>query len=183
MPRKSSIQMLPPEVREAYYRLAEDGRYGAREIATHMLSLGVELSKSAVDRDLQKRKVLADRINRTREISSALAKQIEDVPAEDHERIVQELCHANLLSALTVLAETDSPDMGAVLESSIAADKLASAKKKNVETFALRQKLRAQIAKELAKAAADEMSARGIDGATVDAIKARILGVGEEKHP
>jgi hypothetical protein len=181
MTRKSSIQRLPQQIKDEYLRLTQDEGKTIEQIVEHMRAMGASLSWSAVQRDRKKREVALERINRARDMAAALGKQLKDLPEEDHERATQELLHANLLQAATNLSQLEEPGMGDVLDGAIAADKLASAKKKTVETYALREKIRAEerarAVKEGADAATKAAKKQGLSATTVQAIRAAVLGI------
>jgi hypothetical protein len=174
MARKSSIRMLPDDLRKEIDRLLSDGRFTIAQVAEHMRSLGADVSKSAVHRYSQDFERVAQDIRLAREMAQAIGRELEAVPDGDSGRLAIESLQALLLRARMQLASGDELDVNALAQLSRAAKDLQSALKSNVD---VEIKVRERAAKDAADAAEQVAVEQGLSSTTVDAIKERILGI------
>lgn len=176
---KSTIDALDPELKTELERLLGDKRFTLRQIVAHMRELGVEVSKSAVHRHRQTLDKIARDIRMAREVASAIGKDLEETDGSITRAVVESL------QALVLRAQTQATDDEGVVDPkvvgalSMAARDLANAMKTSVDTEI---KLRAKVAKEAAAAASKVAKERGLSLEVTEAIKASILGVGDDKR-
>jgi hypothetical protein len=171
---RSSIRQLPDELRKEVDRLLADGRHTIRDVTQHLRSLGADVSKSAVHRYSQDFEQVAADIRLTREMAVAIGRELSDVPEGDSGRLVIESLQALLLRARKQLADTDTLDVPHLAALSRAAKDLQTALKSSVDTEI---KVRERAARDAAKAAEEVATEQGLSAPTVEAIKARILGI------
>jgi hypothetical protein len=192
MPRKSTVDRLGPEVRDAIGRLLDEGAT-LDEILAHLENMSVEVSRSALGRYTQKLAAAGEKLRRSRAVAEALVRRFGDQPESKTARLNIELLHGAILDLFMVeddQADADGDDgrkkkqqaglgdpMGAMLLAK-ALEHLTKASRHDVEFLEKAKKLAAEAAKKQAATAAEQMAReKGLSAATIDAIKASILGV------
>jgi hypothetical protein len=189
MPRKSTVDRLGPEVRDAIGRLLDEGAT-LDEILAHLENMSVEVSRSALGRYTQKLAAAGEKLRRSRAVAEALVRRFGDQPESKTARLNIELLHGAILDLFMVEddAAADAEDgkkkkaglgdpMGAMLLAK-ALESLTKASRQDVEFVEKAKKLAAEAAKKQAATAAEQMAReKGLSAATIDAIKASILGV------
>lgn len=177
MSKTSKVEKLPAELRSIIDRLIVEKRMTFEEIAEHLNSLGGDVSKTGVHRYAQKRAKVNERLRIVREATASIYRDLQSVPQEDHERVLQELVQSTVFTVASNLAELEEPAPKDVLDTAFAIDKLAAAKEKNLKSFALRAKLQAQFAEEAGKRLDTFGPERGLSQDTIEQIKQTVLGV------
>lgn len=184
MPRPSTIDRLPKEVRELIGRLREDGRT-LDEILAKLDELRAEVSRSALGRHVQKLDRIGERIRRSRAMADALVARFGDAPESRTARMNIELMHS-IITDLVMAVEggengegtaiTLDPENAMFLARSL--DHLAKAAAADA---LLTQKIRDEAAKKAAAAAVAVVEKtgreKGLSADTISAIKTSILGV------
>ena len=174
MARPSSIDRLPPELRELIGDLRERG-ITIDEILAKLGELGAEVSRSALGRHVKELDQLGERIRRSREIANALAKRLGDAPESRQAQVNIELMHTVVMDLLTPDEEGKvSMDAEQVMLLSRSLQALTSASKSDAD---LVLKIRQEAAKQAATAAEKVTKAHGLSAETVQAIRASILGI------
>lgn len=107
MPRKSTVKRLPPDIRDAVHRLLDSGRT-LDEIRAHLEGLGADVSRSALGRYAQKYEEVAAKLREAREITTAFAKQLEDIPS-DMGRVLTEMLQNITFKLLLKQHEGEDP--------------------------------------------------------------------------
>lgn len=180
--RLSSIDLLPEEV-------APDIQWAYEEIkARRMPQLQIlgELNKRLADRGLKRlsksafnRKVMwlvghGDALLRAREIAAVMAEKLDDVPEGDVGLLLGEVIKSIVFDLVSDGQLNDSVSMNMAVQASVALQKLEDARRLSVET-------RVKVAKSFARKAADAVEAagqaKGMTRDTIEAIKAKILGI------
>lgn len=92
MGRKSTLRRLPPEIQAEINRILSEGRLTLDELLEHLRGIGVEgVSRSALGRQKQKIDKVAAKLRQSREITSALVKELgEDTTAGEQGRLLVE---------------------------------------------------------------------------------------------
>lgn len=179
MPRKrrpSSITKLPPELRAELDRLLADGKYTLQAVTDHLRQLGANVSWSGVQRYSADFERMAQDMRLTREMARAIGQELDAVEG-DAGRLVIESLQALLLRTRMQVAKGEEIDPAELAQLTRAARDLQSALKLNVDTEI---KVRERALREAAEAAEDVGKSEGLTGATIDAIKAKILGIRKE---
>ncbi len=178
MARKSTVRQLPQQLQEAIHKLLDDGQT-LDAILEHLAGMGATVSRSALGRYSQEYQAVAAKLREAREITSAFAAQLSDLP-NDMGRVTTELLHSILFKVLMRQAEGDTPDVsaGEIMSQAKAIQAMASASKTSADLeLKIREAVRAEAFREAAKAVDDAGQEKGLTAETVKAIKARILGV------
>jgi type VI protein secretion system component VasF len=186
MPRPSTIDRLPQEVRGAIARLREQGRT-LDEILEHLRALDVEVSRSALGRHVQEMAKVGERLRRSRQVSEALARELGDAPESHVARINVELLHGFIYD-FYALAEGEGEEADgarALLRNpkamalfAEATERLTKASRHNADFVAKVEERATNKAKRDAATAVEAVAkARGISSETIDAIKAGVFGV------
>lgn len=170
---RSSVKRLPDELRKAVDALLAEGKYSLDEVLAHVRSLGANVSRSALGRYSQSYEDVAKDIRLTREMATAIGKDLATTDG-DAGRLVIESLQALLLRARTQLSEGDTLDAQELGALARAAKDLQSALRANVET---ELRIRQTVLRDAAEAATKAAAARGLTADTVADIKASILGV------
>lgn len=181
MPRQSTIKKLPPQIRDKIGALLDQGRT-LDEIVTHLSSLDVQVSRSALGRYKQHIDKVSERIRRSREIAEAMVRNYGEAPESKTARLNIELLHGVMLDMISQLpdgAEGDGDDETPLLlslsprgamEMAKAMDHLARASKQDADLITkLREEARAE--------AANAMEAVGRKEGLSDEVIAEIRGV------
>lgn len=111
MPRKSSIKTLPPEIRGELDRILADGRFTLDEIVAHLRQLGASVSRDAVWRYGKEYERVRQKLTESREIASAFARELGELPQGDMGRVLIELLHTVTFKVL--MAQADGEGDGA----------------------------------------------------------------------
>jgi hypothetical protein len=178
MPRKSKVKQLPKEFQEAIHKLL-DGGQTLDAILEHLKGLGAEVSRSSLGRYSQEYQNVAAKLREAREITSAFAADLANMP-NDMGRVTTELLHSIVFKVLMRQHEGESPDVSAeelmFLARSI--KDMASANKTSADLeIKVRDRAREQALHDAAKAVDTAGKEKGLTAETVKAIKASILGV------
>ena len=176
----STISRLPEEVREKIAKLREEGRT-IDEILLALSALDVEVSRSSLGRHVKKLDEVTKDMHRARAIAAALGRSFGDAETSKVARTNIEILHSMVMQLMV-----GGDDEGAVklvpkdaMFLATALEKMAKASKSDFD-----QQLKA--AEEIARRAEREKAAEtvekevrkaGLSAETVDAIKAKILGV------
>ena len=187
MPRPSSIDRLPGEIREAIGRLRQDGRT-IDEILAKLRELDVDVSRSALGRHVQVLDKLGDRLRKSRALAEGLARGLGDKPADAVTRASIELLHDAVFELLQDAAMDDGEEGGearklvrnplAAKQLSETLQRLVQASRSNVEFVA---KIEARVAAAATAQAAEqaEVSARsaGLSAGRAAQIRREVLGL------
>lgn len=176
MSRRRPLANLDPALKEVLDRLLTEGRFTIREITTHLNKLGASISRSAVGRYSQHFERVAADIRATREMALAIGRELEAVPDGDSGRMVIESLQALLLRARIELGQNDEVDPSDLARLTRSAKDLQQALRTNIESEI---RVRDRALKDAAAAVEEVATQEGLTAATVEAIRARILGIKE----
>ena len=179
MARKSSIKKLPPALRKEIDKLLADGRHTIDQIVAHLQSLGAEVSRSSVGRYSKQFEEVAAKMRESREIASAFARELGEVPEGDTGKVLVELTRnlvfKHVLNSTEMGADVAPQDMMRLAK---AIKDLSSSSKLGIETEV---KIREQARKEALEQAANEAEGvakqAGLTEEQYGLIRAKILGV------
>ncbi|WP_162917649.1 DUF3486 family protein [Dongia deserti] len=182
MPRPSSVDRLPVEVRELIGQLRRDG-HTIDEILDKLRELDADVSRSALGRHIQGLdKIVAD-IQRTRTIADAIVQRLGDAPESKTARLNIELMHGLVMKLMTGDG-SDEPvklDAQEAYFAATALQRLAQAAKVDVEReVKIRERVKAEIAEKAEKAVkqtAGELTKAGLSADTIRKIETEILGI------
>lgn len=187
MPRPSSIDRLPPELRDAIRGLRDKGRT-IDEILAHLQGMEAEVSRSALGRHVQKLDRIGERLRRSRLISEALKPQLGDAPESDLARYNIEVLQSFIFDLLELGADPEAEegaDVAALLKNPKALETLSQslanltrASRTNADFVAKVEERAAAKARAAAATAAERTAKeRGLSGETIAAIQRSILGL------
>lgn len=178
--RPSSIDQLPEEVRAAIGKLRLQGRT-IDEILAHLLTLDVEVSRSALGRHVQKLASIGERMKLSRDMATALVDRFGDEPDNRLARLNIEMMHSlvlDVMTAQTLNAEGDvmpvqlDPEQVMFLARSL--QSLSSAQKTDTDRIL---RMRQEVAKEAAKAVEEVATAEGWGVETKKRLWDAVVGV------
>jgi hypothetical protein len=109
MPRPSTIDRLPGQVRELIGKLRQDRGLTIDEILDHLRQLDVEVSRSALGRHVKGLAKMGERLRRSRAMAEGLARQLGDAPGDQVARVNIELLHSFIAEAFEAGAAFASP--------------------------------------------------------------------------
>lgn len=179
MGRKSSIAALPPEVKAAIDKVIASGRYTIDELVVKLQELGAEVSRSAVGRYTKDFEDVARQMREAREVASAFAQELGQIPDNDMGRALVEMLHHMIFKMM--LSASSEGSTVAPEDLMRLAKALKDAAATNKASVDLELKIRAEVERETKDAAAkvaDKIGReRGLSADTIGAIKAQILGV------
>ena len=178
MPKRSTIKSLPDELLEQANRLMRDGKYSITDITEHLQKLGATVSRSAVGRYHKEYQEIAADIRITKEWARAVGQELGEEGHTDATQFIIEAFQPILMKVRRQFAEADEVDAGAVSDFCKSVKDLQVAMKSNVE---MHTRIRLQALKDSAsaveKALKSSAAPEGVSAATVEFIKAQILGV------
>jgi len=183
MPRPSSIDRLPPELRRLIGSLRDSG-VTIDEILAKLNELGAGVSRSALGRHVKGLDELGERLRRSRDVADVLAKRLGDAPESKQARVNIELMHSVIMDLF--IGEDGKPvtlDAESVMLLSRSIQALASASKSDADQVI---KIRREIAAEqktkldaLERQAAKAGDKRGFDAETLRRVRTEIYGLPE----
>ncbi|PZA12455.1 hypothetical protein DNX69_10795 [Rhodopseudomonas palustris] len=181
--RPSSIDRMPPEVRDWIGRLRDQGRT-LDEIIAKLRELDVDAlpSRSALHRHLKKADEVAERIRKSRAVADVIVRRLGESDPDKTTRMNIELMHNVLFEIASRTSDEDGePVTFAPMEAMLLAkalDHLGKASKDDVARTVTIEKRAAEKAKAEAAKAVDAVAGEGgLSAETIETIKARILGV------
>lgn len=187
--RPSSIDVLPEQIHAEIGRLRTQG-CTIDQIVAHLQTMhGATVSRSAMGRHVKSLDRVAEQIRRSREVATALVRQLGDAPESETARLNIELMHSAILDLKLRVADDDDQvdaegkqallgNPEGIMMLSKAIDHLARAQKSNLDFVAQVEKRIAERTKVEAAASVEKVTkARGISAETSEAIKAAIFGV------
>jgi hypothetical protein len=180
MARPSSIDRLPPEIRGMIGTLRQNGAT-IDQILAKLRELDAEVSRSALGRHIHHISIIGERIRRSREVAEALAQNLGDAPEAKQSSVNIETLHSIVMDMFAQTDDEGRPltlDPQAVMMLSRSLQSLASARKTDTDTVF---KIRRETAQQAADAAETVGKASGVSVETVQAIRAKILGVAQAK--
>ena len=166
--RLSSVQRLPPELREMIARLREGGRT-IDEILMKLQELDAEISRSALGRHVKQLDAIGAELRRSREIAEALVRRYGEAPESRTARLNIELMHG-LISKMMVNDEGQvvTLDPKEAMFAATAMQKLAQAAKQDADREKLiRQEFVQKLEAKLAEAEEEMAEGGGKDPAEV----------------
>lgn len=173
MGRKSTIRLLPPEIRKELDRLLADDRLTQAQIVEHMRGLGASVSESAVYRYNVQFQELARDLRLTREMAAVVGRELEASTEHSTGRMVVASLEDLLFKAQLQLRSGGDIDERRVNQLASAARNLSVAWKAHADTeIKIRERLH-----RAAKAAEKTGRKLGWSASTVEMVKASILGI------
>ena len=189
MPRPSSIDKLPPEIRIEIGRLRGEG-HTIDEILGHLADMRshVAVSRSALGRHIKGLDKIGEKMRTSRTVAEALVRELGEAPESKTARLNIELMHGAVMDLFMRDGDGEPVDADGhaalagnpegVMMLAKALDHLGRASKSNVEFVTLAEKRAADKARaESAKAVEDVAKDAGLSADTVATIKAKIFGV------
>ena len=189
MTRPSTIDQLDTKIQAEIGRLRMQG-CTIDQIVAHLATMhGVtSVSRSAMGRHVKGLEKVAEQIRRSRDVATALVQQFGDQPESELARLNIEILQGAVLDLKMRAADGEDVAAGGaaalngdpegIMMLSKALDHLASAQKKNIDFSAQVEKRAEERARKAAAATVEPIGReRGISAATLDAIKAGIVGV------
>lgn len=181
--RPSTVDRLPPEVRDQIAQLRRNGRT-LDEILDHLRQLDVDVSRSALGRHVKSLAEIGESLRRSETMAKFIVEKFGDDADERVGRANMRILQGSLLELLTA-DRTDDDGQPVILsageakEISLSLQRLVSAQRMDSERqLRLKAEARAEAAREAATAV-DTVAKRvgGLSAETVASIKAEILGI------
>lgn len=176
----SSIDKLPPEIRELIGRLRIEQGISIDAIHAKLMELDVAVSRSALGRHVRSLAEVAEKMRRSREISESLSR-VSNRSDNKMLRGTLELLNSILLDVSLAQEEGEDGTFSPVQFNPLqvkalaqTAESLARAEKMDADR---ELKLRAQEREEAAKRASGAAKAKGLGQETADFIYKEVLGV------
>lgn len=184
----SSIDKLPPEVRDEVNRARQQFGWTIDQLVAYCSEEGHHVTRSAMGRHVRSLhldvEAAAEKMNRAQSISTALVERFGDKPDNELARLNIQMLHGQVFDA--ILAEDDLVDEEGnplpidslkLVRLTKSIQQLLSAEKMNAERVAqIRREARAEATKEAAENATKEARAKGLSKDTVEAIRIAVLG-------
>lgn len=173
--RRSSIENLPPTLKEAIDRALKEGATLDRIVAS-IQQAGASVSRSSLGRYKLRYHRVGERLQRTREIADLFISNLGAAPEGKQGRIVTELAQSLIFDFLTPGEDGEMPelDIDAMMKLGRAIKDLASAEKISAER---ELKIKAETLKAAAGQAEKIAASQGLTPEGLAAIRAGILGL------
>lgn len=185
MSRPSSIDRMPPEVRDWIGRLRDQGRT-IDEILAHLRQLDTQAlpSRSSLGRHLQKAEAINAKVRRSRVVAEVMTRNLDDAGEARVARANIEIMHSVVMDLLTAAENDDDVTLEPrdVLALSKSLDHLGKATKDDFQVNVAREKRaeergRQNALREAANAVNDIAREAGLSQAQLGAIRRHVLGL------
>jgi len=176
MARPGVIDRLPGEVRERIGQLRADGRTRDEIRAAIERDHGIRIARSTMGDWLKRFDAVHARLRHSRAAAETLIARLGDAPDHRLGRINVELAHGLLLDLLAEVGAGEQVDPRALKDLAEALARLAQAAKNDVER---ERTIRRECAKAAATAAESAARGEGLSDATVQRVRASILGTAD----
>lgn len=175
MPRRAKAKMLPAELQELLHKAIREGRLTIREITDLINAKGGDIGVNGVWSEKKKYEQLARRFSEIRVFAEGVGRELQDDPNQNVARALYANLEILLFQAQEKLASDEGGiDIKGVKEVAVAFKEAAMAFKASVDTEAKQvARVKKQAAEDMESVAAE----RGLTVETIDAIKAKILGI------
>ncbi len=180
--RRSKVDVLPADIKQALNTMLRDGRLQQQEILDLVneqineagLTAAV-LSRSGLNRYASKMEQVGQKIRQSREVAEVWAAKLGDAPTSDVGKLLQEVVRTMAFETGMAMSESDEPVSPKVLS------QLALAMQR-VEQAAMashkrEQEIRKAFAEQAANAVDELATAQGLSAEGVSEIKNKILGI------
>ena len=177
MPRKSSVDKLPPVIKAAIAGLLKDGRLTLDQIVGQIRGEfpdEPELpSRSAIGRYKQSMDQIGKHLRESREVASVWAERLGKEPEGDVAKLVMELLRTLAFDVTLSMHEGEEPvKAGDLNKLALAMQRLESAGKWNIER---EDKMRTAARESAAKVAGAEAKKAGLSEISINRIRERII--------
>jgi hypothetical protein len=175
MGNKSSVKMLPPDIREQIDTLLKQ-EVTLEAIRAKLGELGADISKSALGRYKQQIDKVGDRLKRSREMSQVFVAQLGAAPEGKQGRIIVEMLQSVIFDHMIPVDEGAEPvyDPHNISMLARAMKDLASAEKISADREII---IRREAMRDAAEAAVATAKSKGLSAETAEEIRASILGI------
>jgi hypothetical protein len=176
--RKSTINKLDPRIQDAVNSAIKENRASIDDIVGLITSMGGEASRSAVGRYVKTQGEQLAKYREAQEVAKVWVDKLGKEPDGDVGRLIIEMLRVVSFQTLSNMESAEPEDLmllGNAIKNIAQADKLMVDKEFNVRKLVQAQAVKA--AEEVTKTARKA----GMSAATVDLIRAQILGIGEAK--
>lgn len=179
MTRRSTISRLPKTLVDRCHELIRDG-HTIDEILDALNGMGAEVSRSSLGRYVKSARESMEKYRQAQEVAKVWVDKLEAEPEGDVSRLLPEMLRVVAFQTLTTMGEGEDPvkSMDIMLLAKALRD-ISQTTKANID---IERQLRG-MRSDLKKAATEvEQTARaaGLSPDTINSIKARILGVGNQ---
>jgi len=178
MPRKSSIQQLPPELQSALNELLREGRFTLDDILAKLaeLNAGVApVSRSALGRYAQRAEEQMRRYREAQEVAKVWIDKLEKEPDGDVARLLPEMLRSVAFQTLGNLSDRkEDVEAQEVMFLAKAMKDLASTDRLTQDRILI---IRQEVAKKAAVEAVKQAKASGLSDEAAELIRSKVLGV------
>ncbi len=182
MGRASTVAKLDPAVQAEVASLIRAGR-SIDEIVAALRELGAQASRSAVGRYVKSARDSMEKYRQAQEVAKVWVDKLEAEPQGDVARLLPEMLRTVAFQTLSTMGEgEDAAGPQELMFLARALKDLSGATKANVEVALLLKRMREQAAAAATDVAKTAKKA-GLSEATIDMIRARILGIPDAAKP
>jgi hypothetical protein len=178
--RKSSIDLLDPRIQDEVNAAVKDGRASIDEIVSMIKSMGGDASRSAVGRYVKTQTEKLEQFRQAQETAKVWVDKIGKEPEGDVGRLLIEMLR---VISYKTMSDMDTAEPQDIMFLGKAIKDISSADKVLVERIAVVRKLVAEQAAKVAEDVTKTVRSAGMSDETVDLIRSKILGIGEQPAP
>lgn len=179
MPRRSTIERLPAEVRELIGKLRDGGRT-IDEILAKLQELDVDVARSTLGRHIKSLDQIAERIRRSRDVADALVRRVGEAGENKQLRLNVELMHSIIMDIFSGGEDGQPISLGPEDAMFLARSlrDLANASKTDTEHVLKIREAAEREAKAAAVKAVEKVAREaGLSAETLQRCRAEILGI------
>jgi len=180
--QQSTIDRLPPDIRDALQELLRDSRVTQLEATRRINEILAEdgaperLSKSAVNRYARKMEEVGAKLRQSREVAKMWIGRLGAAPQGEVGKLLNEMVRHLAFDLTMHMAEGEIKDVNPKMlkDLGVAIERLERAASENVKR---QEEIRKQALNQAADTAQKEMKAKGLTDETADEIRRKILGI------
>lgn len=181
--RRSKVDLLPQEIKEALNQMLRDGRLEQQEILDIVnqkiesagMTEEVKLSKSGLNRYASRMESIGARIRQMREVSEVWVAKLGSEPTSDTGKLLQEVVRTMAAETSFAMSESGEPiEPKALNQLAMVAQRIEQAA---MTSHKVEKEIRKAFAEEAANAVDQVGKSQGLTAAGVAEIKRQILGI------
>lgn len=179
MPRPSSIDTLPDEIRDEVNRRLQSGRETQLEIVEDLTARGFSVSRSAMSRHAIDHREVTESVNAGRELARAVGRELTEESTTDLGRLMLEDFEAHLYGMYLRLrtARTDEELLPLYDLMTRQIERMSRARKDRITSSLSVARYKEEHLREVADEAAQVVAQKGLSHELVEDVRSTILGL------
>jgi hypothetical protein len=184
MPRRSSLERLPPELQDLYHRLLRSG-CTIIEITDKLNELDADVSKSAVGRAVKGARAQMRQYREAQEVAGQWVTQLNEQPQGDVSALLTEMLKTVAYSTIASIGDGSEAEVGKdgkpkapkAMDIMLLAKAIRDLEASTKQSLERREKIERQALERQTKAAEGVAKKQGMSNAHWEEIRAKFLGI------